>query len=139
TASGTALVTVAPFNITIAPDTTSSCIGQPVTLTCSYTSVNPNGYSWSSVPAAISPGNSQSVTVNPPTTTIYSVTVSNGSCTASASAVVMVDAPVVSITPATAGVCIGYDTTLTASGGQTYQWSNGTSGAANTVTPTVAT
>ncbi len=139
-ASGTATITVTPFSITINPATTSSCIAAAVTLTCSYTSPNPNSYNWAALPSAgSSPGRSQGVVVYPLVTTVYTVTVSNGSCTASASAVVIVDTPAIAISPPLAGVCSGNSVTLTASGALSYSWSNGTSGATNQVSPTLST
>jgi gliding motility-associated-like protein len=140
TATGTATITVTPFSITITPDTTRSCIAAAVTLTCSYTSINPNSYTWSATPTTgSSPGHSQGVVVYPLVTTVYGVTVSNGSCTASASAVVLVDTPAVTITPAVAGVCLGNSTTLTASGSVNYSWSSGSNTAATVVSPVATT
>ena len=141
-ATGTATITVAPFTISIIPDTVKSCLSQHVTLTCSYTSNNPNSYVWSSTPAGPTPGITQGVIVYPPVTTVYSVTATSGTnCSASATAILIVDAPPISITPATAGVCQGHDTTLTANspGAVSYLWSNNVNTAANPVSPTTAT
>ncbi|HRG87971.1 MAG TPA: gliding motility-associated C-terminal domain-containing protein, partial [Chitinophagales bacterium] len=48
-------------------------------------------------------------------------------------------APVAAITPATATICNGANTTLTANGGATYLWSNSSTTAAITVSPTATT
>ena len=142
TATASATVTVAPFSITINPDTTQSCVAAPVTLTCSYTSPNTTGYTWSSVPAATSPGNSQGVVVYPLVTTVYSVTVTNtGNCSASATAVVTVNSLPLTVTPDTAGICVGGTTTLTATSASaiSFHWSNNISTNTNAVSPTVTT
>ncbi|MBK8670920.1 MAG: hypothetical protein IPN89_16320 [Saprospiraceae bacterium] len=80
------------------------------------------------------------ITVSPTSTTTYNVTVtdSNG-CQASTSLTVTVN-PLP--TPAIAGntvICNGGSTTLTASGGTIYVWSNGASTSAITVSPTSTT
>jgi gliding motility-associated-like protein len=77
------------------------------------------------------------ISVNPSVTTTYAVTVTNATgCTA-------IDDVKITVNPislANAGLdknlCIGKSTTLTATGGGTYAWSNGTTSATNTVNPT---
>ena len=90
---------------------------------------------WSN--AAITPA----ITVNPLATTTYTVTVTNAAtCTAITSATVTVNAlPTAAITPAAAAICVGQSTTLTASGGTGYLWSNAAITAAITVNPAVTT
>lgn len=133
TASST--VNVSPFAITITPDSTNVCISAQVTLTCSYTSPNTSGYTWHP-----NVGNSQGVVVYPLNNTTYSVTVTNtANCTASASAIVTVDASFLTLTPDTTGVCAGQSATLTASGAAAYAWSTGSGASSITVSPTATT
>jgi uncharacterized repeat protein (TIGR01451 family) len=77
------------------------------------------------------------ITVTPSATTTYTVTVTNSSnCSATASQVVTVNPlPTASIS-GTSVICNGSNTTLTAAGGGTYEWSNGATTAAITVNPT---
>lgn len=66
------------------------------------------------------------VSVAPTTTTVYTVTVTQGACPATANVSVTVEtAPVVSIPDQ--NFCAGQSRTLTASGGGTYQWYTGPS------------
>ncbi len=95
-------------------------------------------YSWSSNPAGFS-SVQQTPSVSPNTSTIYTVTVNDGSVTATASVSVTVNPlPVVD-----AGndviITAGNSTTLTASGAGSYWWSNGVSTAVQTVLPSVNT
>lgn len=108
------LVNPAP-TVNAGPDV-SICSGTSTTLTATGATT----YSWS-------PGGqtTASVTVNPASTTTYTVTGTSAGCTAT-------DAVVVSISsgaPINAGpdvtICPGNSTTLTASGGVTYSWNNG--------------
>ncbi len=64
----------------------------------------------------------------------------NTGCNAPVSITITVNPnPTPNISPATATICNGNSILLTASGGSSYSWSNGTSTAGNTVSPTVAT
>ncbi|KXK39636.1 MAG: PKD domain-containing protein [Bacteroidetes bacterium OLB9] len=101
------------------------CIGEEVTLTAS----GGGTYHWST--GATTP----SITVQPNTTTTYSVTVTNEyRCTDSESITVTVhQLPVISI--AGEDICLGESTTLTASGGSTYIWSTGETTPSITVSP----
>ncbi len=82
-------------------------------------------YSWS--PAnTVSPQNGDIVTVNPTTTTTYTVTYDIGGCNASATITINVNALTLSVNSAT--ICSGSSTTLTATpsvGGGSYLWSPG--------------
>jgi gliding motility-associated-like protein len=95
----------------------SICLGQSATLTASGGAF----YQWSN---GI---NTQSITVNPTSTSTYTVTVS------SAAGCSGIDNVIVSITsvPASAGsdqvICSGQYANLSASGGISYQWSNSSS------------
>ncbi|HXB13028.1 MAG TPA: gliding motility-associated C-terminal domain-containing protein [Bacteroidia bacterium] len=66
---------------------------------------------------------SSSITVFPPSTTTYTVTVSNGTCSKDTTWTVHVKpVPVVSITSKPDTICKGDSATLTAKGGGTYIW-----------------
>jgi hypothetical protein len=117
----------------ISPTTVTICYGQSATLTAS----GGGTYAWSN-----SLGSNSAVTVSPTTATTYTVTVTDGNtCSATASRLVTVNVnPTAAISPATVSICNGASTTLTASGGGTYAWSNSLgNNAAVTVSPTTAT
>lgn len=98
---------------TIEASPTHACQGQTVTLTApvGYTS-----YQWSNGATV------QSISVSQAGT--YSVTVSNGACQGSDSFTLTFDNPTIGIT-GTPSYCPNGSTTLTATGGGTYKWSNG--------------
>ena len=80
-----------------------------------------------------------SITVSPGVTTTYSVTVSEGFVSDTDEVIVTVSE--VPLADAGTDVTIesGQSTTLTATGGDTYIWSNGAATASITVNPTVTT
>ncbi len=108
----------------ITPNTTI-CAGQAVTLTAS----GGGTYSWNTG------ATTASISVSPATTTTYSVSVSSGGCPGTASVTVTVGG---ALSPAITGnttICSGQAATLTASGGNTYSWSNGATTSSITVSP----
>jgi gliding motility-associated-like protein len=115
----TALIT---GNITI-------CGGSSTTLTASGGS----NYSWNN-------GLTTSyISITPTATTTYSVIVSGGNCSDTASVTVNVSAsPTVAITGNTT-ICGGNSTTLIASGGGNYLWTTGATSASVIVSPTSTT
>lgn len=126
----TASIIPAPSATVNASGTTTLCPGQSVSLSAlpGYT------YLWST--------NATTQSINVSTAGTYTVIVTSGNCTAASSATVVTlnNAPSAAITPATASVCSGGSTTLTASGGTSYAWSNSLgSNATVTVFPTSAT
>jgi hypothetical protein len=124
-------VTVNVGNVTANAGTDQSlCTGQSATLTAS----GGTSYLWSN-----GLGNMATVTTPTLNTTItYSVTVTNGNCTASDQVTVNVGNII-----ANAGVdqslCSGQSATLTASGGTSYLWSNGLGNMATVTTPPLNT
>jgi hypothetical protein len=78
------------------------------------------------------------ITVSPPQTTTYKLTVNQNGVTCTDSVKVTVSTPTASIT-GTNTICSGQSTTLTASGGGTYLWSTGATTASITVNPTQTT
>ena len=115
----------------INPSPAAVCIGSSTTLTAS----GGTSYAWNNGDLTAA------TTVSPAVPTTYSVVVTDANnCTATTSRLVTVNAlPTPAISPATAAVCIGSSTTLTASGGTSYAWNNGDLTAATTVSPTVPT
>ncbi|MEN9302835.1 MAG: hypothetical protein RL264_1264 [Bacteroidota bacterium] len=135
-ATGNAVVTVNPApTVTVNPITI--CSGETNTLTATV-SESGGTYSWS-------PGGqtTSSISVNPTSTTTYSVTYSLGACTpATGNAVATVNpAPTVTVNPIT--ICSGETNTLTATvseSGGTYSWSlGGQTTSSISVNPTTTT
>jgi len=109
---------------------TTICAGNSITLTATGGST----YTWSNS------ATTASITVSPTITTKYYVTVSN------ANSCQQLDSVTVTVVPnpsanisGIALICEGSSTTLTASGGVSYAWSNATNTATNTVSPTSST
>lgn len=128
TASATTTVNTSP---TAAANNATICQGDCTTLQVT-SDANPGIYLWSTGATATS----ISTCLNTVGSTNYTVTVTaaNG-CTVSALANVMVNVlPIVAITGNTS-ICTGSSTTLTATGGGSYLWSNGGTTSAITVSP----
>ena len=103
----------------------SVCSGNSTTLTAS----GGGTYSWNTG------STSSSITINPSSITSYTVTVSNGTCSARDSATVKVNPlPIVTLS-GNNSICVGSNTTITASGGATYLWNTGATTAGITVSP----
>jgi gliding motility-associated-like protein len=128
-------ITVNPF-LTVSVQPGAICVGQSIILNA--VSSGATNFSWST--GALT----QSINVNPATTTIYTVNVSNNfGCNGSTTTTVTVNPlPVVNVSPP-AIICIGQSVTLTANGGSTYNWIPSTGGTltgnSNTVSPTTTT
>ena len=145
----TVTVTVGAPTVSVAPTAATVCSGSPTTLRAS--SNNPSAvFTWSSGTGSILTGSS--VTVSPTTSTNYTVTATTacGSPTATV-ALTVVSTPTFSISPASASatICAGASTTLTAGSnitGATYAWYKSTdlgtllsSAASLTVVPATTT
>jgi predicted transcriptional regulator len=130
TATATRTVTVNALPTAAINGPTSICTGLNATLTAS----GGTSYLWSNA------ATSAAITVSPASTTSYTVTVTNAAgCTATANQSVQVNTtPVASITGNTA-VCQGESLTLSANGGNSYTWSNGSTTASITVNPGTST
>ena len=129
TAVATAIITVNQLPVTtINPAATAICNGASATLSAS----GGVSYAWSNAV------NTVSINVSPNSNTTYTVTATDANtCTATASADVTVNAlPIAVISPVNDTICFGASSTLTASGGVAYAWSNATANAAVTVAPT---
>ncbi|RYH74568.1 T9SS type A sorting domain-containing protein [Flavobacteriaceae bacterium 144Ye] len=77
----------------------------------------------------------QSITVSPVEATTYSVTGFTNGCEASDSVVVFVEDLVIANAGDDVSICQGYETVLTASGGDSYLWSTGATTQSITVSP----
>ena len=130
--SGACADTVAS-TVTFVSSVTASISGNLTVCAGSSTTLNASGgtnYSWSN-------GNTNAViSVSPTGATSYSVIVSTGTCADTTSASVNVlPVPTPSMTATNLTICGGNPTTLSASGGTTYQWSNGQTTATIIITP----
>ena len=105
------------------------CTGSSTTLTASGGSV----YKWSTG------ATTKSITVSPGATTTYSVTVSEGSVSDTDEVLVTVNPLPIADAGTDVTIESGQSTTLTATGGDTYLWSNGATTASITVNPTATT
>jgi len=90
-------------------------------------------YSWTTGETAAT------ISVSPAATSTYSVTgYDTNGCQSTSSKVVNVEAlPVITVS-GTKTICAGQSTTLTATGGTSYQWSNGATGNSITVSPAIS-
>jgi hypothetical protein len=106
---------------------------------CSGNNVNLNAtgattYSWSTG------ATTQSITVNPASTTVYTVTGSTSGCSASKTIAINVNpSPTVTTVSSASLICVGQSATLTASGANTYSWNTGSSANSIVVSPSVTT
>ena len=122
----TITVTTAPV-VTLTPANTTICSGNSTTLTANGAST----YTWNTG------SNAASISVSPSSTTVYTVTGSNGSCQSvpKTTTITVTAAPVVTLTSANTDICSGSSTTLTASGANTYTWSTGSNATSISVSP----
>ncbi|MFN8287186.1 MAG: gliding motility-associated C-terminal domain-containing protein [Chitinophagales bacterium] len=139
TSTGNVQVQSSAGGAATASNTGPYCAGATISL-----DVTPAGisYTWSG-PNSFS-STSQSPTISGATAAMagaYNVTVTyTGGCTATATTTVTISNNLTpSVTPTSVAICAGGSTTLTASGGNTYAWSNSGSTAAITVSPASTT
>ena len=129
--TGTATITIQAVSsptASIASNTTI-CMGQSVTLSAS----GGGNYLWNTN------ATTSSVFVSPSATTNYSVVVSIGNCSDTASASVVVNPKPVANAASNITILQGQSTNLSATGGGTYVWSNGAIDSNITVFPTATT
>ncbi|GAB3991197.1 hypothetical protein GCM10028807_20780 [Spirosoma daeguense] len=122
----TAIITVNPA-VTATLSNATICVGQTATLTAT----GGTSYSFST---GLSNGTGQ-LAINPTTTTTYSVTVTNANgCIGTATGTVTVNTlPTATLSASPATICAGQTVTLTAAGGSSYRFSNGTTNSTGTV------
>lgn len=118
-------VTASP---TLIVSTPTICSGSNATITASGATT----YSWNTG------ATTSSITPSPTTTTNYTLTGSNGSCSTTAIATVVVNTSgTISINSPT--ICNGQTATLTAGAAASYTWNTGSNNSSITITPTVTT
>jgi gliding motility-associated-like protein len=127
--TGTYVFTIGP-NPTVnvnSPTICSGAAGPTLTATGATT------YSWTPS-TGLSATTGASVTANPPSTTVYTVTGTVGGCFATATSTVTINpTPTITINSSPASLCAGQTATLTASGVSTCTWS-ANAGSAQTLT-----
>lgn len=132
TSSSTINIVVIPsITLTAASTPTSICAGGSAALTAGGAS----SYLWN-------PGNfsGTNIFVTPTVTTTYTLTGTVGICTASTVVTVVVNPnPSLTIVATPTAVCSGNSATLTASGGSTYLWDNGSTSSSRVVSPLTTT
>lgn len=127
-------VSIATLTVTVTSNTTV-CKGSPISLTASGPS-NYN-YVWSDGILNIPfPSTQQS----PATTTIYSLTATDGFCTITKTVQVGVSPiPTITVSSSKPSSCKGQSVTITASGAVTYSWSTSATGSSILVAPPTTT
>jgi hypothetical protein len=133
TASAVTTISVAPLAVSVLSTPTVVCAGSTSTLTAAAAATS---FSWFPIIA-----NSSSLIVSPNVSTIYTVAVSDGTCSGNATiAVNALPVPTIAATPTLTTVCSGIPVGLNATGGVSYTWTPGNlSGASVTVAPNVPT
>ncbi|WP_417264920.1 S8 family serine peptidase [Brumimicrobium sp.] len=125
-----------PINVGVTASATEVCAGSSVSLSASGAST----YTWNN---GLGSGNTQ--TDSPTQTTVYTVTGTEGNCSNSASITIVVnDVPVVQVSAINTTICEGENTTMNASGADTYAWTpsgslNTSSGASVVASPSATT
>lgn len=122
-------VSAVPFPTLAITGNSVICAGQ----TTSITTTGATTYSWST-------GSTNTfVTLSPTVNTTYSITGFNGVCaTTQTLTVVSNSVPVIAIAQVSASTCFSTTTTFTASGANSYTWTNGPQTSLFAITPSVA-
>ncbi len=131
-----AIVTVNPKpNVTVTPPSASICSGGSIGLTAN----NASTYTWSPS-ASLNQSTGTSVIANPSGNTTYTVigTTAAG-CADTANIAVTVGGSITASITGKDSICSGSTTTLTASGGTSYSWSNGATTSVINVNPSSTT
>jgi len=123
TSQATASISIGS-GISIAVNSETICVGQTASLTASGATT----YTWDSG------ANTNTLNVNPTSTTVYTITGSNGSCNGLNTATVTVNT-VPTLTVNAAAICSGQSATLTAIGANTYTWDSGANTNSISVSP----
>jgi hypothetical protein len=134
-ASTSAIVVVNPNPTATLLGNPLVCNGQSTTLTASGAGTG-GAYLWNTG------ATTASLTVSPTGLETYTVTVTNANGCTDATSITVNESPAPTVISASAELCAGHSTTLTASGGVSYQWAangNNATTAAITVTPATTT
>jgi hypothetical protein len=136
------------FSATASATSNSICSGSSTQLNVTATGGTAYSFSWTSSPSGFT-SSLQSPSVSPTVTTVYTVTIKNGPCSATSSVTITVNnSPTVSATASPSTICNGSSSQLNASvsGGTiyTYSWTSNPTGFTSAVqnpvvTPTVNT
>ena len=118
-------ITVAPPPIAGISGNTNICAGESATLSASGI----GSYLWSN--------GATTTSISPSTGGTYSVIVSIGSCSDTASATVIVNPTPTATTSGIINIFQGQNSTLSASGGSTYLWNTGSTDSVITVSPMI--
>ena len=116
----------AQISLSLSSSGTTLCPGSSVTLTA-LANINPSTFSWSPA-SGLNSTIGSSVISSPSLTTVYTATANNGfGCKGSSSYTVIVgNLPNLMVTPSASAVCVGFSSTLTAFGAQSYTWTGST-------------
>lgn len=123
------MISVIPYPTPSISGNNELCNGSSTTLTAS----GGTNYLWSNA------ATTSSINVNPSNTFTYTVTVSNGTCSKDTTITVTVSNNITAVINAISPICNGDSTTITASGGSTYLWSNNATTSAIRVNPSTST
>jgi len=129
TATGSVSITVTPPPIATVSGDTIICEGETTQLIAG-TGAN---YSWNTS------ATTSAISVSPTSNTSYTVVVSSGTCSDTASINVIVNPVPTASAGTSVTITSGSPTTLTATGGGNYLWSNGATTSAIAVSPTITT
>lgn len=128
TTSAVTTITISPLPVSLIASPTLVCAGQPAVLSSAAAATS---YTW--YPSGFS-NTSGSLAINPTTSTVYSLAVSDGTCAGSATVMVSADPiPTISAAASATMVCQGDPVNLSASGALTYTWTPGNLTGANVI------
>ncbi len=130
-----ATISITPLPITAAITSTAVCTNKTATITATGSG---NSYTWQ--PLNIT-GNSTVQIVNPQVTTVYTISVSDGTCSGSTTIALQANPiPTISVAATTSIVCPGGTVGLSATGGNNYTWTPGPLTGSNiSVSPAIST
>jgi gliding motility-associated-like protein len=107
--------------ITITPSSPTICVGQSAILTAN----GANSYTWTPA-STLSSSLIANPVANPTVTTAYVVTGEQNGCTGTGTIILVVDqGPPLNVSVSHTAVCAGYNSTLSASGANSYTWTGG--------------
>lgn len=117
-------------NPTVTTISSTICIGQTATISAS----GATNYLWN--PSALT---GSSISVSPAATTVYTVTGSNGACSSTATATVLVNALPTPTALSNSPVCLNQPINFTGSGASTYTWTGPNSFSSTAQNPSIPT